>query len=139
MKASKQRYNQTFKKYVKMSDSLDGEIVFTPAALLELLSKIDEFKEFDLSLTENMDGTLQLQVGDSFYELASDESVNDIQVDESVVEEISDINEEAYEDLMDDDFTDSTLEPVESGIIKEALKTLLIGGIVRMGKQYLTH
>ena len=139
MKASKQGYNQTFKHYVKMSDSLDGEIVFTPAALLELLSKIDEFKEFDLSLTENMDGTLQLQVGDSFYGLASDESVNDIQVDESVVEEISDINEAAYEDLMDEDFTDSTLEPVESGIIKEALKTLLIGGIVRMGKQYLTH
>ena len=139
MKASKQGYNQAFKHYVKMSDSLDGEIVFTPAALLELLSKIDEFKEFDLSLTENMDGTLQLQVGDSFYGLASDESVNDIQVDESVVEEISDINEAAYEDLMDEDFTDSTLEPVESGIIKEALKTLLIGGIVRMGKQYLTH
>lgn len=132
-------FKQISKQYIKMSASSDSEIVFTPAALLDLLSKIDEFKEFDLSLTENLDGTLQLQVGESFYELASSDSVNEIQVDESVVEEISDINESAYEDLMDDGLAENTLEPVESGIIKEAIKTLLIGGVVRMGKHYLTH
>ena len=116
----------------------DSELVFTPAAILDLLSKIDEFNDFDLSLTESLDGTLQLQVGDSFYSFASDDSVQEISVDEEVIDEISDINDSAYEALIDDGFSD-TSENVESGIIKEALKTLLIGGVVRMAKNYLTH
>ena len=116
----------------------ESELVFTPAAVLDLLSKIDEFSEFDLSLTEALDGTLQLQVGDSMYSLASDDSVDEILVDEEIVDEVSDINETAYEALMGEGFSDA-IEDIESGIIKETLKTLLIGGVVRMAKNYLTH
>lgn len=126
-------------KIIKASNSSNSEIVFTPAALLELLSKIDEFKDYDLSLTESLDGSLQLQVGDSFYELASDNSVTDIDVEDSLVDEISEINEIAYENLIDEGTADNNLDVIESGIIKEALKTLLIGGVVRLGKHYLTH
>ena len=84
-----------------------------------------------------MDGKLQLQVGDSLYELATDDSVTEIEVDEDIVDEISDINEEAYESLLANGATDEDV--IESGLISEALKTLLIGGVVRLGKHYLTH
>lgn len=116
----------------------NSELVFTPAAILDLLSKIDEFKDFDLSLTEGLDGSLQLRVGDSIYSLASDDSVAEISVEDEIVDEISDINENAYEDLINEGSA-TDIEDVESGIIKEALKTLLIGGVVRLGKHYLTH
>ena len=116
----------------------DSEIVFTPAAILDLLSKIDEFKDFDLSLTESLDGDLILQVGDSIYSLTSEDSTSEIEVDDEVVDELENINEETYSELMDNGFATDE-ETIETGIIKEALKTLLIGGVVRLGKHYLTH
>ena len=117
--------------------SNETEIVFTPAGVLDLLANIEEFNEFDLGLTEGLDGTLQLQVNDSVYELASEESVVDIDVPEDVVDEVSEINETAYEALVDDGIA-NTDEVIESGLIKEALKTLLVGGVVRLGKKLLT-
>lgn len=126
------------KKVVKSNVTYDTELVFTPAAILDLLSKIDEFKEFDLGLSESLDGNLQLQVGESFYDIEAEEHVNDVIVDEEVVDEIATINEEAYESLIDEG-TANTQENIESGIIKEALKTLLIGGVVRLGKHLLTN
>ena len=41
--------------------------LFTPAALLSLLSQIDELKDKQLELTETLDGTMQLCIGDSVY------------------------------------------------------------------------
>lgn len=113
------------------------EIVFTPAGILEILSGVEEFKDYDLSLTESLDGTLQLQVGDSFYSLENKESNdNVVLVDEEVIDTVDSIDKEAYQDLLDEG-TLNELEPIDSGIVKEALKTLLIGGVVRMAKSYL--
>jgi len=107
-------------------------VVLTPAGLLEILSQIEELKDVELGLTETLDGKLQLQVGESFYELAP-EADNDIEVDSELVSDMEDLNKEAYEQLeasgevslgMDE-------ETVESGIIKELAKTLLVGGMVR--------
>ena len=117
----------------EISDKSEGEILYTPAAILDLLSQIDELSDYDLSLTEGFDGTLQLQVGNSYYALESNAEL-DIQVDEKTLDEIEDINEEAYQHIAD---LDDNLEDIEGGLIKEALKTLLIGGIVRAGKKYL--
>ena len=127
------------KQKISCSQSQESEILFTPSAILDLLSKVDEFSEYDLDLTESLDGKIQLQVGNSVYELNPDEVASDIQVSNDVVDEIAAINEEAYQDLLDENDEYAQQEYVESGLIKEFVKTLLIGGVVRMGKNYLTH
>lgn len=127
------------KKKIACSQPQESEILFTPSAILDLLSKVDEFSEYDLDLTESLDGKIQLQVGNSVYELNPDEVASDIQVSNDVVDEIAAINEEAYQDLLDENDEYDQQEYVESGLIKELVKTLLIGGVVRMGKHYLTH
>lgn len=113
-------------------------ILFTPASLIDLLSQIDELSDTDIGIAETIDGDLQLTVGQSTYLIESDEA-KDISVDESVVDSVEDANLEAYENL--DDSVDVNMydedEPIESGIIKEVAKTLLIGGLVRLGAKAL--
>lgn len=108
---------------------MQDTILFTPASLIDLLAKIDELKDVNISITETFDGDLQLNIGESVYIISSDEAT-DINVDESTAEKIDDINYQAYEDLDDEEF--DVTEPIESGIIKELAKTLLVGGLVRL-------
>lgn len=112
----------------------NSEIVFTPSSILDLLSSIDELKDYDIGLTESIDGNLQLQIGDSVYDLST-EYAEDVRVDEQAVDEISQINEETYDEIADDTLES---EPVEGGLVKEMLKTLALGGMVRLGKGYAT-
>lgn len=114
----------------------NSELVFTPASLLDIISKIDELSQYEVGLTTTLDGQLQLQVGDSVYDLTSESDVNNINVDDSVVDDVSEINEDAYDQIVSDDGEDT--QPIESGLIKEMIKTLAIGGVVRLGKNYLT-
>lgn len=117
------------------------ELIFTPAGVLDLLLQIEELSEYDIGITETLDGNLQLQIGESFYELADDD-VEEIPVEESVVDTISDINEDTYSDLgMDaseeyENYSDD--EYVESSVIGELAKTLLIGGMARLSAKVLT-
>lgn len=124
--------------YSQIVESNYSELVFTPASILELLSKIEEFEDLDLGLTEGLDGSLMLQVGDSVYRIDPEENITEIDVAEDVVDEISNINENTYSELINSGMAVDD-QVVETGIIKETLKTLLIGGIVRLGKDYLTH
>jgi len=111
------------------------EILYTPVAILDLLSQIDELKNFELGLTESLDGVLQLQVGDSYYALNADLDT-EISVSEQDIDKIEKLTEDAYDQLIDNDIA-TYQEDVNGGIIKEALKTLAIGGIVRLSKKYL--
>lgn len=113
------------------------ELLFTPAALLDLLIQIEELSGLSLSITETIDGNLQLVVGDSVY-LISDTNITDIKVDDSVVDTVEDINVSAYEDLETNGsiLLDSE-DVIESGVIKELAKTLLVGGIVRLTSKLL--
>lgn len=112
-------------------------IVFTPAAVLELLSNIDELKDYDLSITETLDGDLQLRVGDSTYTIDTD-YLEEIAVPEDVVDTVEDINEDAYEDLVaSEQFEDAASEPVEAGLIKEAIKSMLLGGAIKLIKKLI--
>ena len=125
----------------------DSEILFTPASLLDLLSQIDALAGLDLSLTETLDGELQLIVGEDAYLVPTNECATDVQVDEDVVEEIAEVNETAYAELGDDfEVTDLAIVDedgedvaIEGGILKEFVKTLAVGGVVRLGKELLTH
>ena len=110
-----------------------ADILFTPAAVLDLLTQIDELHDYEIGITEEMNGKLQLTVGNSVYSIADE--TTDIPVDNAMINDIADINMEAYESLSEQGEVD--LLPVESGIIKEFAKTLLVGGLVRLTTKIL--
>lgn len=105
-------------------------VVFTPASVLSLLTKIDELKNVNIGMTETMDGKLQLSVGESVYELEPEVDTS-VQVDDSVVDKIEDVNQQTYEDLAEDGEVELQ-EEVTGGVLKEIAKTLLLGGMVRL-------
>ena len=107
------------------------EIIFTPSAVLGLISEIEELKGQDISFQED-GGKIDLVIGSNKYEIDTTVA-EELQVDDYSIETISNANEAGYEDLADNsnvEFMDA--EPVEGGIIKELLKTLAIGGLVRL-------
>ena len=114
-----------------------SNIVFTPASLIDLLSQIDELANYDIGITETLDDKIQLTIGDSTY-LIDDAEATEVNVDDAVVEDVEDINVEAYENLDDSiEVAVGDEQIIESGIIKELAKTLLVGGLVRLGSKLL--
>lgn len=111
------------------------QLLFTPASVLDLLSKIDELHDVNVGIVEGIDGKLQIQVGDSVYQL-DDSNATDVSVDDYTFDTIDDINLDAYDELGSGEDIEVT-QSVESGIIKEIAKTLLIGGLVRLTKKLL--
>ena len=109
------------------------QMLFTPASVIDLLSKIDELADYNISLTETFDNKLQLQVGDSIYEIDTDNSTS-LRVDSSTLAKAIDVNEDAYAEL-DDNF--DVQQDVNAGIIKEVAKTLLLGGMLRLSAKML--
>ena len=110
------------------------EVVFTPAAILDFLTQIDELSDKSIELTEQ-DSTINVKIGNSVYQLNT-ESAEDIVVDESVVEQVAEVNDEAYDELEASGSVDLS-EPVESGIIKSIAKSLLLGGMIRLAPKLL--
>lgn len=111
-------------------------IIFTPASLLEILNQLDELKEYNISVTETLDGNLQIEIGDSVYQVDTD-NLEEIKVPEEVVDTVEDINEETYEELIDSNEFESTEEVVEGGFLKEAIKSLLLGGAIKLIKHLM--
>ena len=114
---------------------MDNEILFTPAALLDFLRQIDELSDKDISVDDSGSEIL-VTVGDSTYSISSNDA-EDIEVTPEVVDEVAEINENTYEELDDVEYTEIDDEVVEGGLIKEALKTLAIGGMVRLTSKLL--
>ena len=109
-----------------------SDIIFTPAAVLDLLASIDELADHDISMTEDIDGTIRLTIGGSEYEIDAS-SVNEVEANIQTIEDIEDVNMDAYDEIATDDMT----ETIESGVIKEIGKTLLVGGLVRLTNKLL--
>lgn len=120
------------------------QYIFTPSSVLDLLTQINELSEYGIGLTETFDNKFRLTVGDSIYDIEP-ESIQTIKVDEEAVSSVQDANMETYEslesegviELSNDDIDIQHNEAIESGIIKEALKTLLVGGMVRLTNKLL--
>lgn len=110
------------------------EILFTSAALLDFLRQIDELSDKDISIDET-GSTITVNIGESSYSIDLKQA-SDVEVDEEVVEEVSDVADEAYDTMESEgvEFTETTEgeEVVEGGLISEALKSLLVGGMVRL-------
>ena len=110
---------------------LEGELLFTSAAVLELLTQIDELQGYKIRLTDVPGQRIQLSIGDSTYSISSQQAF-DVLTNESVVSDVSQITEQAYQQLESNSDLELELEPVTSGILKQVMKTLLIGGLVRL-------
>lgn len=111
------------------------ELLFTSASLLDLLSNIEELKDKDLDIQESSSG-VTITIGETSYEIKSSDAT-EVEVDESIIEEIDSITTEAYEELSTDGVQVDDKEDVQGGPIKELLKTLFLGGMVKMTAKML--
>jgi len=115
---------------------MDNEILFTTASLLDFLQQIDELSDKDIILNEN-DSEITVTIGDSTYSI-SKTAAEEVEVEPEVVDEVAEINEATYEELDDVEYNEiAEDEVVEGGLIKEALKTLAVGGMVRLTSKLL--
>lgn len=110
-------------------------ILFTPAAVLELLVNIDELKNSSIGISEGIDGNIILQIDDATYEIPT-ESMNTISVDSKVSEQVEEVNQDAYDDLTDTYETEISSD-IESGVLKHIAKSLLLGGMIRLSSKLL--
>ena len=102
-----------------------GEVLYTSAAVVDLLSQISELqgKTIDINETDNQ---AVITIDDTEYTIPYN-NATEIEVDDSVIDEVADITDTAYDEL-----DESTSEDITSGILKELAKTLFVGGLVRL-------
>ena len=113
------------------------ELLFTPAAVLDLLCQIDELGDLDIGVAELQDNQVQITVGSSVY-IISSESAPEIKVDDSALDIIDEANMDVYESLSESgDIELHDVEDIKGGVIKEVAKTLLVGGLVRLTSKLL--
>ncbi len=105
------------------------ETVFTTAAIYDLLSQIDELSDYEITINE-VGGAVTLSIGDSTYKISK--PTEQVKIPEKALAEVSAINDGAYDDLGGE-----PLDNIESGLVKEALKTLLVGGAIRLVSKIL--
>ena len=115
----------------------NNEILLTPAALLDFLRQVDELSDKDISV-DDTGSALNITIGDSSYSIDFNQA-EEVEVPDEVVNEVADINESTYEELDDVEYTEVSDDDdvVEGGLIKEALKTLAIGGLVRLASKII--
>jgi len=114
---------------------MDNEILFTTASLLDFLQQIDELSDKNIIINED-GGAVTITIGESTYEISKADA-EEVEVEPEVVDEVSEINETTFEELDDVEYTELDEETVEGGIISEALKTLAVGGMVRLTSKLL--
>ena len=109
--------------------------VLTVSGLAAFLAEIEQLKGLDITVSEEAN-SISISIGDDTYQIESpEESV--VEVGGDVVESVDEINEECWDEIADEVVEDD--EPVEGGIIKELIKTLAIGGLVRLTKNALQN
>lgn len=128
------------KKFTRIATTTeaDEQIMFTPAAVLDLLSQIEELSDVPVGLAETVDGKIQIAVGDSTY-IIENSNIDSVDVEPDVIDVIDEANLEAYQDLVDSDTVEyiDDEEPINGGIIKEGIKSLLLGGLIRFAGKHL--
>ena len=69
--------------------------------------------------------------------MIDDTSSEPVEVEDEVVDIIEEANSSAFEEL--EDGLEVTEEPIEGGIIKDAVKSLLLGGMIKFAKKHLLN
>lgn len=110
----------------------NNEILLTPAALLDFLRQVDELADKDISVDET-NSALTVTIGESTYGIDLNQAET-VEVPDEVVEEVADVADGAYAELGEEGVDVSNIDEdvVEGGLLKEALKTLAVGGLVRL-------
>lgn len=110
------------------------ELLFTPSAVLGLLTQIDELSDKDISFDEK-DDSLIITVGTTQY-IIQNEGAENIEVSEDIIEDVSEVNQEGYEKLVEDG-VEFSYGRIEGGIIKELAKNMLLGGMIRLTNKWM--
>ena len=111
-----------------------SNVVLTPSALLAFLNEIDELKDKEINFHES-DDKISISIDDNTYVLDASDAI-EVLVDEQSYEEVVTANEDGYEEI-GEDVEEIESDEIESGIIKELIKTLALGGLVKMTKHAL--
>lgn len=121
-----------------VNDNMPDDIVFTPASVLDLLLQIEELQDLDIGMDKDNSGNIIIKIGDSTYQISTD-SATDIKIPEEAVYTIQDTNEDTYNNILqEEDITDEDINsPIEGGIVKDALKSLMLGGMIRFAGKHL--
>lgn len=122
------------KRYIRSAELENSTLLLTPASLVDFLSQIDELSEKSISLNSN-NGYIEVSIGEATYRIRPQDEVN-VPVSVDDIDEINDAADDTYDELVDTGYVENSDE-IESGIIKELIKTLAIGGMVRLAAKKL--
>lgn len=113
---------------------MNEEVLFTSAALLDFLSQIEELSDKDISVDDTNGSTMQITIGDSVYSINL-ANAEQIEVEPEVVDEVSEVIDDTLDSMGIE--VDNPTDDIEGGIITETLKTLAVGGLVRLAGKML--
>lgn len=122
------------KRYIRSAELENSTLLLTPASLVDFLSQIDELSEKSISLNYD-NGYIEVSIGEATYRIRPQDEVN-VPVSVDDIDEVNDAADDTYDELVDNGYVENSDE-IESGLIKELIKTLAIGGMVRLAAKKL--
>ena len=122
------------KRYIRSTELENSTLLLTPASLVDFLSQIDELSEKSISLNSD-NGYIEVSIGEATYRIRPQDEVN-VPVSVDDIDEVNEAADDTYDELVDNGYVENSDE-IESGIIKELIKTLAIGGMVRLAAKKL--
>lgn len=122
------------KRYIRSAELENSTLLLTPASLVDFLSQIDELSEKSISLNSD-NGYIEVSIGEATYRIRPQDEVN-VPVSVDDIDEVNDAADDTYDELVDNGYIENSDE-IESGLIKELIKTLAIGGMVRLAAKKL--
>lgn len=122
------------KRYIRSAELKNSTLLLTPASLVDFLSQIDELSEKSISLNSD-NGYIEVSIGEATYRIRPQDEVN-VPVSVDDIDEVNEAADDTYDELVDNGYVENSDE-IESGLIKELIKTLAIGGMVRLAAKKL--
>ena len=122
------------KRYIRSAELENSTLLLTPASLVDFLSQIDELSEKSISLNSDNE-YIEVSIGEATYRIRPQDEVN-VPVSVDDIDEVNDAADDTYDELVDNGYVENSDE-IESGLIKELIKTLAIGGMVRLAAKKL--
>lgn len=122
------------KRYIRSAELENSTLLLTPASLVDFLSQIDELSEKSISLNSDNE-YIEVSIGEATYRIRPQDEVN-VPVSVDDIDEVNEAADDTYDELVDNGYVENSDE-IESGLIKELIKTLAIGGMVRLAAKKL--
>lgn len=122
------------KRYIRSAELENSTLLLTPASLVDFLSQIDELSEKSISLNSDNE-YIEVSIGEATYRIRPQDEVN-VPVSVDDIDEVNEAADDTYDELVDNGYIENSDE-IESGLIKELIKTLAIGGMVRLAAKKL--